>query len=623
MSAAITDSSPPGQFYCPTCENNFEAGDRCPSDGTRLVRINVPIDPLLGRELDGRYVILQKLGQGGMGAVYRGSQLGLGREVAIKVVSSHLVSEPDVVKRFLREAKLASRLTHPNAVAVLDFNQTEDGLFYLVMELVAGRTLDKVFEERGALRPERVVRIGTQICDALDGAHALSIVHRDLKPSNVMVLAQGRDLVKVLDFGLAKSVAPDQTSTTMTGTGALLGTPAFMPPELALGEPCDGRADLYSLGVVLYLLGSGRLPFMSDSAHELIAMHASEPAPPMTGVPAPLANVIDRLLRKLPDERYQTAAEAREALEAALESSRAATATPPQGVPLTTGGTLGGTVSSPAAVTPIPHETPLPPSLIVANRRPRTASAAHAIATSETLAPGRIGSAGARAGARAGVHAPPVRTRRWWIPAVVVGVLSIGAVGFAVMRGSEDHSAARSGARGIEPPPGGEATGSGSVGVATQAGTLPGGTEAAPTGTAATGAATTGAGTTGTATTGAAATGAATTGAATTGAATTGAATTGAATTGAGTAGAGTETTASDGANAGSASAARDRARHPGAASSTTTATSKHGGAKPHHPGTATRPGDRTVPHRVHPEPPPVDPAKPAPPHAGSAALPF
>ena len=174
--------------------------------------------------------------------------LGLGREVAIKVVSAHLVTEPDVVKRFLREAKLASRLTHPNAVAVLDFDQTDDGLFYLVMELVAGRTLDKVFEEEHALRAERIVRIGMQVCDALEGAHALQIVHRDLKPSNIMILDRGRDLVKVLDFGLAKSVAPDQTTTTMTNAGALLGTPAFMPPELALGEPCDGRADLYSLG---------------------------------------------------------------------------------------------------------------------------------------------------------------------------------------------------------------------------------------------------------------------------------------------------------------------------------------------------------------------------------------
>jgi serine/threonine-protein kinase len=174
-------------------------------------------------------------------------------------------------------------------VSVLDFGQTDDGLFYLVMELVTGMTLDQVLDRDKVFSPERVVRIGTQVCDALECAHALSIVHRDLKPANIMVVAHGRDLIKVLDFGLAKSLAPDQTSTTMTGAGAMLGTPAFMPPELATGQRCDGRADLYSLGVVLYLAGSGRLPFMSESPHELIAMHGTEQAPPMTGVPPALA----------------------------------------------------------------------------------------------------------------------------------------------------------------------------------------------------------------------------------------------------------------------------------------------------------------------------------------------
>ncbi len=268
MSAQIEDSSPPGQLYCPNCEKHYHVGDKCPLDGTKLVKIAAALDPLLGRDIDGRYTILEKLGQGGMGAVYRASQHGLDREVAIKVVSAHLVSDPAVVKRFLREAKLASRLSHPNAVGVLEFGQTEDGVFYLVMELVTGRTLDHVIKSEKVLKPERVVRIGMQVCDALEGAHSLSIIHRDLKPANIMLLAKGRDLVKVLDFGLAKVVGADQTTVTMTNAGALLGTPAFMPPELALGLPCDARADLYSLGVVLYLAGSGRLPFMSDSPHE-------------------------------------------------------------------------------------------------------------------------------------------------------------------------------------------------------------------------------------------------------------------------------------------------------------------------------------------------------------------
>src|SRR3569833_2951231 len=257
VTAAITDSNPPGQFFCPTCEKYFEIGDRCPTDGTRLVRINVPVDPLLGRELDGRYRVVQKLGQGGMGAVYRGAQLGLGREVAIKVISAHLVTEPDVVKRFLREAKLASRHSHPNAVAVLDFNQTQDGLFYLVMELVSGRTLDKVFEEEHALRAERIIRIGSQVCDALEGAHALQIVHRDLKPSNIMILARGRDLVKVLDFGLAKSVAPDQPPTTMTNAGALLASLGGAPVRRRWAMPATVTVVVLAGGAALLAINNG------------------------------------------------------------------------------------------------------------------------------------------------------------------------------------------------------------------------------------------------------------------------------------------------------------------------------------------------------------------------------
>ncbi|MBA2539417.1 MAG: serine/threonine protein kinase, partial [Deltaproteobacteria bacterium] len=257
-----------------------------------------------------------------MGAVYRARQHSVGRDVALKVVNPSLMNDPSTIKRFLREAKLASRLAHPNVVSVLDFGQTKDGLFYLVMELVAGRTLHQVLEHEPRLELPRVMRIALQICDALEGAHGMPIIHRDLKPANVMLLSAGRDLVKVLDFGLAKSLSIDTTASTMTSAGALLGTPTFMPPEVANGLRCDGRADLYSLGCMLYLMGSGRPPFLTDSVPEMIAMHGTQPAPPMAGVPAPMAAVIDRLLLKDPADRYQTAAELRNALEDAYESSR-------------------------------------------------------------------------------------------------------------------------------------------------------------------------------------------------------------------------------------------------------------------------------------------------------------
>nr|HEX4315857.1 protein kinase [Kofleriaceae bacterium] len=305
------------EMYCATCERTYPAGERCPKDGGRLVRIHRP-DPLIGRELDGRYTIVDRLGQGGMGAIYRAVQRSFGRDVAIKVMNAPAGTNPELIKRFLREAKLASQLCHPNVVTVLDCGETDDGIFYIAMELVAGRTLSAILVENKRLAPERLVRIGTQICEALDGAHAMSIVHRDLKPTNVMVMTRsGRDLVKVLDFGLAKSLAPE-IARTMTGLGEMIGTPAFMPPELANGQPCDSRADLYSLGCILYLCGTGELPFKSESVNELIAMHGVDKAPPMTGVPAGMARLVDRLLAKSPDERYQTAAETRDALEACL-----------------------------------------------------------------------------------------------------------------------------------------------------------------------------------------------------------------------------------------------------------------------------------------------------------------
>ncbi|HTR49586.1 MAG TPA: serine/threonine-protein kinase [Kofleriaceae bacterium] len=401
------DSSPPGEYYCPTCEKTFHVADKCPNDGTRLVRLKAAIDPFLGRELDGKYTIIEKLGQGGMGAVYRASQHSMGREVAIKVVSPHLVSDSDVIKRFLREAKLASKLAHPNAVGVIDFGQSDDGVFFLVMELVTGRTLDHVIKTEKVFRPERIVRIASQVCDALEGAHALQIVHRDLKPANIMLLSSGRDLVKVLDFGLAKSVAPDQTSTTMTNAGALLGTPAFMPPELALGQPCDGRADLYSLGCIVYLLGTGRLPFVSESAHELIAMHASDKAPAAEGLPPALATVVERLLEKDPKARYQSAAETREALEAALAGRMI---TP---MPFETNPSLGPFPASSGQFRDL--ATPLPMAAVPED------------SIAQTLAVSPIHDT---------AISPSSKRPRWVIPAALLGAIALGGVTFFVASGS-------------------------------------------------------------------------------------------------------------------------------------------------------------------------------------------
>lgn len=319
----IFEPSPPltGALYCPTCEKHFHpseaASQRCPSDNTKLVQLAPSIDNLIGRELDGRYTILERLGAGGMGTVYRADQHSMGREVAVKVLNNTHVSDPFAIKRFLREAKLASRLNHPNAVAVLDFGQTADGLSFLVMELVDGRTLEAVFRDEGRFPPERLIRIAIQVCDALERAHELKIVHRDLKPSNIMVLRTGRDLVKVLDFGLAKSLSVDSVVSNMSYSGELLGTPAFMPPEIANGQDCDQRSDLYSLGMTLYFLAVGSMPFHGRSVHEWLYHHMETP-PPTPLVPEPLRGIILRMIAKQPGDRYATAADARADLDEAL-----------------------------------------------------------------------------------------------------------------------------------------------------------------------------------------------------------------------------------------------------------------------------------------------------------------
>ena len=238
--------------------------------------------------LDGRYRIDAPLGAGAMGTVYRGVQISVGRDVAIKLVNPQWVRNQEVVKRFVREAVLTSQLVHPNAVSVLDFGQTQDGVYYLVMELLSGRTLEDVLRAERRLSPDRVLRIGSQICSALRGAHHLSILHRDL--------------------GIAKCLALDPSgrdSSDITRVGALLGTPAYMPPEVLLGSPADQRSDLYSLGCIMYELATGRTPYLADNIPALIAELTSEipPTPHELGVPGPLASIISALIAKNPAQR--------------------------------------------------------------------------------------------------------------------------------------------------------------------------------------------------------------------------------------------------------------------------------------------------------------------------------
>jgi hypothetical protein len=323
--AASRTSSDGDEAYCAACNQSYSIDEMfCPKDGSRLVKLLARPDALIGRVFDQRYELRSVLGNGGMGTVYRGWQLSVDREVAIKVIHSKLASIRSVAKRFLREARLSSRLSEASIVQVYDFGHTEDGILYIVMELLRGDPLARMLETRRPIEVRRITRIGIQICEALEAAHAIGIVHRDLKPQNIMLLddAQGRDRLKVLDFGLAKSFVNDDSSL-VTGTDALLGTPLYMPPEQILGNPVDQRADLYALGCILFQMATGRPPFANaENANVVLAAHLRDDVPQLPEqTPRPLAALIRRLLAKSAEDRPATAGLVRTALVAVQEGA--------------------------------------------------------------------------------------------------------------------------------------------------------------------------------------------------------------------------------------------------------------------------------------------------------------
>ncbi len=291
-------------------------------------------DPLIGRTLNGRFSILEPLGIGGMGRVYRALQAPLERVVALKVLNPSFPSsrDPGFQKRFLREASLTSKLRHPNTVTVIDYGQTDDGIFYIAMEYLDGRTLAQVLGQVGPLAWPRAIAITQQICRSLREAHSQGIIHRDLKPANIMLLnEQDQDLVKVLDFGLVKSVAAPQEgqlSPEITQNGTFLGSPQYMAPEQARNAT-DARSDVYSLGIVLFQMLMGRPPFIARDHIELIFAHYKEAPPtfqqirPDLHIPPEIETVVRRCLEKDPARRYQTMDELLEGLREASMASGA------------------------------------------------------------------------------------------------------------------------------------------------------------------------------------------------------------------------------------------------------------------------------------------------------------
>jgi len=271
----------------------------------------------------GNYTLTAKIGEGGMGTVYRAEHAMLGRRAAVKVLLPEMSNQRDAIARFFNEARAATAIQHPSIVEIFDFGYLPDGAAYIVMEYLQGESLTARSHQVGRLEPARALAVARQIAGALAAAHDCGIVHRDLKPDNVFVVPDpevpGGERIKILDFGIAK-LAGDAGSGSRTQTGAVLGTPMYISPEQCRGTgQVDARADLYSLGCVLYELVCGRPPFVVDGAGELIAHHLYfEPQPPRThepSLPEPLDRLILWLLRKDPGARPQTARELIDAID--------------------------------------------------------------------------------------------------------------------------------------------------------------------------------------------------------------------------------------------------------------------------------------------------------------------
>jgi len=277
---------------------------------------------LIGREIEGRYTLLDVIAVGGMGAVFAARQHTTGREVAIKMLPAAASRQRDAVLRFVSEAKALSRLTDPHTVGVVDFGRSHDGLLYLVMELLKGRTLDTVIEQEGALPVPRALQICSQVLDALESAHGAGIIHRDIKPGNLIILDSynHRDFVKVLDFGVALL----REEADKEDLGLAIGSPAFMAPEQITGDPVDARADLYALGSVLFYMLCGRRPFPYHDSATVLDAKVCRPAPllngldPSPGVPSQIERFVANLLSLYPEERPASAREARVLLASAM-----------------------------------------------------------------------------------------------------------------------------------------------------------------------------------------------------------------------------------------------------------------------------------------------------------------
>ena len=320
-------------FQCARCGRQYPDDVQvCPDDFTPLQAdptiADVPVDPLIGQAFDGKYRLDERLGGGGMGTVYRATHLLIERPVAIKVLSQRFVGDETAQQRFRREARAAGRMHHPNAVTVTDFGMTADGWLYIVMELLEGRTLRDLLAREAPLDPARAVSFMLQACSAVGAAHDLKLIHRDLKPANIFIEQRPNmpAIVKVLDFGVAKFMVEeheDEDFNTLTQVGAIIGTPRYMSPEQCSGLGLTPASDVYSLGIILYEMLTGVVPFVADTPLALAMKQVTEAPKPlrdiMPAIPAELERAVFHALAKNPTDRPADANEFRRELHATAE----------------------------------------------------------------------------------------------------------------------------------------------------------------------------------------------------------------------------------------------------------------------------------------------------------------
>jgi serine/threonine-protein kinase len=307
-----------GKPITPTAAAAAAAGGSPPPAVAR--RPVQPLENLIGRTLNHRYLVEDKVGEGGFGAVFRGKQIATGREVALKILHPHNVSDETIVARFRREAEACSKLRDPHTVTTYDFDETPDGILYLAMELLRGRSLHQLQKAEGALPYGRVLRILDQVAASLTEAHANGIVHRDMKPENVFIETRtGDDYVKVLDFGIAKVMSDDRQVAALTAVGQTLGTLEFMSPEQLRGQSLDGRSDIYALGMMAYEMLTGELPFKSvKNPIDIINFHMKQdpPAPSSLSekvvIPKLVDDIIVKMVAKNREDRFADATALRE-----------------------------------------------------------------------------------------------------------------------------------------------------------------------------------------------------------------------------------------------------------------------------------------------------------------------